>query len=189
MLCLLFFLYPCQMAQENFDWFYHLFFPHKPCTGYLSDLKTIFNAYWRSRNLLFDVLAVFPLDLFSFLYKCELHWRNLTLFRLNRLIWLRKVRFQQQQYIVVCVWVFSLYRTPPSAGSAACTLKTATSPNILATMERSGLVSRLYWRPHSPRAVHISHNTDAHPCTDELQQLLSKVHQNTLRAAFPIAHK
>ncbi|XP_063059056.1 uncharacterized protein LOC134452536 isoform X2 [Engraulis encrasicolus] len=59
--------------------------------GYLSDFKSIFNAYWRSRNLHFDILAIFPSDFFAFLYTGEYLWRHLPIFRVNRLIWIRKI--------------------------------------------------------------------------------------------------
>lgn len=62
-------------------------------TGYSTDFISIFNNYRKSWNLYFDVLAIFPFDFFSFVYTGELHWRNLTYFRLNRLLWIRKVRF------------------------------------------------------------------------------------------------
>ncbi|XP_031433622.2 potassium channel KAT4-like isoform X2 [Clupea harengus] len=59
--------------------------------GYSTDFISIFNNYRKSWNLYFDVLAIFPFDFFSFVYTGELHWRNLTYFRLNRLLWIRKV--------------------------------------------------------------------------------------------------
>lgn len=51
----------------------------------------IFDNYRKSWNLYYDVLAVFPLDLFSFTTSGEAHWRVLGYIRGNRLIWIRKV--------------------------------------------------------------------------------------------------
>uniref|UniRef100_A0A4W5NRX1 Ion transport domain-containing protein n=1 Tax=Hucho hucho TaxID=62062 RepID=A0A4W5NRX1_9TELE len=59
--------------------------------GYQADIMGIFDNYRRSWNLYYDVLAVFPLDFFSFTKSGEAHWRVLGYVRWNRLIWIRKV--------------------------------------------------------------------------------------------------
>uniref|UniRef100_A0A674CGT8 Cyclic nucleotide-gated potassium channel n=1 Tax=Salmo trutta TaxID=8032 RepID=A0A674CGT8_SALTR len=59
--------------------------------GYQADIMCIFDNYRKSWNLYYDVLAVFPLDLFSFTTSGEAHWRVLGYVRGNRLIWIRKV--------------------------------------------------------------------------------------------------
>nr|XP_015204833.1 PREDICTED: uncharacterized protein LOC107077636 isoform X2 [Lepisosteus oculatus] len=59
--------------------------------GYLSDFKSIFSHYRKSGSLYYDMFAVFPMDVFSFISSGNPHWNVLGLFRLNRLIWIRKV--------------------------------------------------------------------------------------------------
>ncbi|CAL8363568.1 unnamed protein product [Lota lota] len=59
--------------------------------GNLSDMAGIFKNYRASWNLHYDFLAVFPLDLFSFIASSKSHWHLLGYSRLNRLIWLRKL--------------------------------------------------------------------------------------------------
>ncbi|CDQ79437.1 unnamed protein product [Oncorhynchus mykiss] len=59
--------------------------------GYQADIMGIFGNYRKSWNLYYDVLAVVPLDFFSFTTSGEAHWRVLGYVRWNRLIWIRKV--------------------------------------------------------------------------------------------------
>uniref|UniRef100_A0A8C7JK48 Cyclic nucleotide-gated potassium channel n=1 Tax=Oncorhynchus kisutch TaxID=8019 RepID=A0A8C7JK48_ONCKI len=59
--------------------------------GYQADIMGIFDNYRKSWNLYYDVLAVVPLDFFSFTTSGEAHWRVLGYVRWNRLIWIRKV--------------------------------------------------------------------------------------------------
>ncbi|XP_051533343.1 uncharacterized protein LOC127428788 [Myxocyprinus asiaticus] len=59
--------------------------------GYVTDFTVIFQTYRKSWNLYYDVLAVLPLDFISFAYDGAEHWKILSLLRLNRLIWLRRI--------------------------------------------------------------------------------------------------
>ncbi|XP_066572391.1 cyclic nucleotide-gated cation channel alpha-3-like [Amia ocellicauda] len=55
--------------------------------GYLLEFKSIFNHYVHSWDLVFDVLTFFPFDVFSF-FTAQKQW---AVFRLNRLLWIRKL--------------------------------------------------------------------------------------------------
>ncbi|KAG2455548.1 CNGA1 protein, partial [Polypterus senegalus] len=60
--------------------------------GNLSDLRSIFKNYKESWNVHFDLLAIFPLEIFSFVHKHQVKsWNLLGLLRLNRLLWIRKI--------------------------------------------------------------------------------------------------
>ncbi|XP_051790258.1 uncharacterized protein LOC127529714 [Erpetoichthys calabaricus] len=60
--------------------------------GNLSDLRSIFKSYKESWNVYFDVLAILPLEIFSFVHKHQVKsWNLLGLLRLNRLLWIRKI--------------------------------------------------------------------------------------------------
>uniref|UniRef100_H3BE11 Cyclic nucleotide-binding domain-containing protein n=1 Tax=Latimeria chalumnae TaxID=7897 RepID=H3BE11_LATCH len=58
--------------------------------GNLSDFKSILRNYIRSWELCFDIISVFPLDLFSFVYGDD-RWQYMGKLRSNRLLWIRKV--------------------------------------------------------------------------------------------------
>nr|XP_014341812.1 PREDICTED: cyclic nucleotide-gated cation channel subunit A-like [Latimeria chalumnae] len=57
--------------------------------GNLSDFKSILRNYIRSWELCFDIISVFPLDLFSFVYGDD-RWQYMGKLRSNRLLWIRK---------------------------------------------------------------------------------------------------
>ncbi|MGH0161850.1 UNVERIFIED_CONTAM: hypothetical protein FKN15_041972 [Acipenser sinensis] len=59
--------------------------------GNQSDFKSIYKNYQCTWNLYYDVAAVLPTDLFTFVEEEHLRWPYLGLFRMNRLLWLRKV--------------------------------------------------------------------------------------------------
>ncbi|MGH0159132.1 UNVERIFIED_CONTAM: hypothetical protein FKN15_062730 [Acipenser sinensis] len=59
--------------------------------GNQSDFKSIYKNYQSTWNLYYDVAAVLPTDLFTFVEEEHLRWPYLGLFRMNRLLWLRKV--------------------------------------------------------------------------------------------------
>ncbi|XP_041079789.1 uncharacterized protein LOC121297506 [Polyodon spathula] len=59
--------------------------------GNQSDFKSIYKNYQRTWNLYYDVAAVLPTDMFTYAEEEHLRWSYLGLFRINRLVWLRKV--------------------------------------------------------------------------------------------------